>query len=399
VIRGATVQDIAYDADGNRVRSEVTPSTGPPVVTNLLVDTSGALSQVVAESDGLGGLIAHYVRGDDLLAVIRPGGPGGFSTRFYHADALGSVRALTDEAGAVTDTYTYTAFGELLAHTGPDPQPYAFAGEPYDPNVGFQYHRARWLDVRLGRFVGMDPLAGNPYDPVSLHRYLYANDDPVGHVDPTGEFSLGSTMCSMAIAGTINAMATAVFSLFSGTPITLSDLWQSFAIGALTAPVGGFIVRVFAPLIRASLAPLLSAIGAMPRITLVGRAGFSSWLVKVSRWFVNTNRHYPSVDSTLLGRIMKRAFPNIEWQMHHVYIQQAWSRVGSAAQIYDDVLANEGLRRIGNGLWNLFPIPAAMNNWLGSHLFATHMLATAYYSIMVFGGWHAVAAFGGLGDD
>ena len=37
-------------------------------------------------------------------------------------------------------------FGELLAHSGNDPQPYAFTGEPYDLNVGFAYHRQRWLD-------------------------------------------------------------------------------------------------------------------------------------------------------------------------------------------------------------------------------------------------------------
>jgi len=34
---------------------------------------------------------------------------------------------------------TKSAFGELLSHTGSDPQPYAFTGEPYDPNVGFQW--------------------------------------------------------------------------------------------------------------------------------------------------------------------------------------------------------------------------------------------------------------------
>lgn len=51
---------------------------------------------------------------------------------------------------------TRSALGELLAHTGTDPQPYAFTGEPYDPNVGFQYHRARWMDPRVGRFVGKE---------------------------------------------------------------------------------------------------------------------------------------------------------------------------------------------------------------------------------------------------
>jgi hypothetical protein len=41
-------------------------------------------------------------------------------------------------------TLAKDAWGNLLNRTGTDPQPYAFAGEPYDPNIGFQYLRARW---------------------------------------------------------------------------------------------------------------------------------------------------------------------------------------------------------------------------------------------------------------
>ncbi|MGH9462123.1 MAG: PKD domain-containing protein, partial [Vicinamibacteria bacterium] len=100
-----TVVTHAYDADGNRVRTEVTPSTGPPTVTEFLVDPSGFLSHVVAETDEAGNLIAHYVRGvDDLLSVIRP-----TETRYYHADGLGSIRFLTDESGNAVDSYEYTA--------------------------------------------------------------------------------------------------------------------------------------------------------------------------------------------------------------------------------------------------------------------------------------------------
>jgi RHS repeat-associated protein len=180
-----TVVTHAYDADGNRVRTEVTRSTGPPTVTNFLVDPSGALSHVIAETDDSGNLIANYVRGvDDLLSVIRP-----TETRYYHADGLGSIRFLTGESGNVTDAYEFTAFGELLAHTGTDQQPYAFAGEPYVPNVRFQYHRARWMDPRTGRFTAMDPFPGSVFDTGSLHRYLYANAQPCCLIDPSGLFT------------------------------------------------------------------------------------------------------------------------------------------------------------------------------------------------------------------
>lgn len=188
-----TVVTTAYDADGNRVRTEITPPTGPPSVTEYLVDPAGELSQVVAEADATGNLLAYYVRGNDLLSVIRPSG-----TRFYHADGLGSIRALTDETGTVTDTYSFSAFGELLAHEGSDPNGYLFAGEALDPNSGFYYLRARWMDPSLGRFSSMDPFAGRIFDPPSLHKYTYAAADPVNRIDPSGLESLSEQLSTLA---------------------------------------------------------------------------------------------------------------------------------------------------------------------------------------------------------
>ena len=192
-----------YDPDGNRVRTETTPPGGATEVVNYLVDTSGFLSHVVVESDGAGNVLTHYTRGDELLSLWRPASS---ERKSFHADGLGSVRLLTDATGTVTDSYTYTAFGVLENHTGTDVQPYRFTGEPFDPNLGFQYHRARWLDVRVGRFASVDPFAGSLEDPISLHRYLYANADPVGVVDPSGEFSLNSLAVNLAVRATLFTM-------------------------------------------------------------------------------------------------------------------------------------------------------------------------------------------------
>jgi RHS repeat-associated protein len=187
---------------------------------------------VVAESDGTtGDLKAYYVRSDgELLAVMRPSN-GGLSTRFYHADGTGSVRRLTDESGAITDGYSYTAFGELLGHTGTDPQPYAFAGEPYDPNVGFQYHRARWMDPRTGQFLGMDPWGGDIFEPSSLHRYTYAASDPVNRRDPSGRFSAGEMLLVMEITGYGFAVINALHTATKGG--TRGEIYKSYAKGFL----------------------------------------------------------------------------------------------------------------------------------------------------------------------
>ena len=201
-----------YDVDGNRVKTTVSPSGGSPRATNLLVDPSGGLSHVVAETDGTGALTALYVRaGNELLAVMRPAG-GTWSTRWVHSDALGSVRALTDEAGIAAELRGYEAFGTMNAQSGTDPLPYRFAGEAFDPTSKLAYHRARWMDPRVGRFDAMDPFAGAVEVPRTLHRYSYVSANPVNAIDPTGwvspsELILGNAVHELLYADFIEKMA------------------------------------------------------------------------------------------------------------------------------------------------------------------------------------------------
>jgi RHS repeat-associated protein len=241
--------DYAYDADGNRVRSEVTPANGPPTVTDYLVDPAAPLSQVVADVDGSGLVSAFYVRGTDLLAVVR-----GTGTRFVHADGLGSIRRLTDEAGNVTDSYAYSAFGERLSHTGADPNAYQFAGEALDPNSGFYYNRARWLDTATGRFITPDPFAGTEFDPPSLHQYLYARLDPVSNTDPTGRFfSIGGMAMTAAIMGTLSSIGTMLYAGIVGK--SRGEILRAGALGFLAgagiaatlyaAVWGGFVAYIY----------------------------------------------------------------------------------------------------------------------------------------------------------
>ncbi len=77
---------------------------------------------------------------------------GSFEVRYYAYDGHGSVRQLTDSTGAVTDTYTYDAFGNLISSTGTTPNHYLYAGEQFDSDLNLYYNRARYLDVRSGRF-------------------------------------------------------------------------------------------------------------------------------------------------------------------------------------------------------------------------------------------------------
>ncbi|MBK5257627.1 MAG: RHS repeat-associated core domain-containing protein, partial [Vicinamibacteria bacterium] len=140
-----------------------------------------------------------------------------------------------------------TAFGELIAHTGTDPQPYAFAGEPYDPNTGLQYHRARWMDARGGRFLGMDPLRGNSSDPASLHRYTYVASEPVGRIDPSGlSFSLESLVVTGIIGSLVGGLVGGIRGGVDGAVGgAVAGLFLGPASFGIAAGVGGVIAAVF----------------------------------------------------------------------------------------------------------------------------------------------------------
>ena len=178
-----TVVDTVYDVDGNRVQVTAIAPGEIPLTTDYLVDTRGILSHVVAEIFGLQAETVYVRSEDELLSLVRPASA---ATRHFHSDGLGSIRALTNQTGTVTDSYQYSAFGKLLSRYGDDEQPYKFAGEPYDPNLSFYFNRARWMNPEHGRFISSDPFAGLYRAPQSLHKYVYAHNLPTLLTDPSG---------------------------------------------------------------------------------------------------------------------------------------------------------------------------------------------------------------------
>jgi RHS repeat-associated protein len=96
----------------------------------------------------------------------------------------------------VTDSYEYDAFGNKINSTGATPNNYLYRGEQYDSDLGLYYLRARYYNPATGRFLSRDPEEpdmGNPKDPKTLHKYLYAGGDPVNATDPNGREVLVGT--------------------------------------------------------------------------------------------------------------------------------------------------------------------------------------------------------------
>jgi RHS repeat-associated protein len=171
--------------------------SGPGGTVHFLVDRNNAtgFSQVVRESDITGTTLRSYVYGAQLLSQNEGG-----ALSYYHTDSLGSVRLLTNAAGATTDTYGYSAYGQLLTQSGTSTNPYRFAGEQQDAESSLYYLRARYYNPVIGRFLSRDPFAGDEENPLSLHKYLYAHGNPVNLRDPSGLTTLIEQQVTQFIA-------------------------------------------------------------------------------------------------------------------------------------------------------------------------------------------------------
>ncbi len=198
-----TVQaSYTYDADGNRLSATTAAGTA-----SYLVDTNTAFARVMEEYTG-GALSVRYDYGDDLLRQDRTASGGSLS--YYLYDGLGSTRQLTNSAGAVTDGYLYDAYGVGLLHSPSSGvvNAFLFQGQQFDAASNDYYQRARYYDPTTGRFLSQDPFEGNSNDPISLHRYLYAGDDPMDNIDPSGneDFSISNSAASIGIGLTLSAL-------------------------------------------------------------------------------------------------------------------------------------------------------------------------------------------------
>jgi RHS repeat-associated protein len=96
------------------------------------------------------------------------------------------ARALTNSVGSITDTYDYDAFGNKINSTGSTRNNMLYQGEEWDQDLGLCNLRARYMNPLTGRFLSRDPGDGDNSNPVTLHKYLYADGDPVNGADPTG---------------------------------------------------------------------------------------------------------------------------------------------------------------------------------------------------------------------
>ena len=154
---------------------------------SFVCDATAGIPAVIEEASPTA--TAYYIREPDGSLVARMAGS---NLWYYHFDALGSTRLITNGSGTVTDKYAYDAYGALLAHdrtANSIDQPHQYVGQLgyythyQEPEFGLLQLGVRFYDAEVGRFTQMDPLGLDG----GLNQFAYVEGDPISAVDPLGE--------------------------------------------------------------------------------------------------------------------------------------------------------------------------------------------------------------------
>ncbi len=179
IVYPAGVDTYVYNAFGQRTRASLNGTIFRYVYNG---------SRVLEQTDDAGNLLSRYATAGasyygPLLEFEFPDG----SQRYPLYDMTGTARRLADASGAVTDGYSFDAFGRWLSG-------WVSTESPYDYGAAWGYLRdysgmeqlgARFYWPEIGRFIQQDPArdGGN--------WYAYAGSSPLVYIDPTGLISPG----------------------------------------------------------------------------------------------------------------------------------------------------------------------------------------------------------------
>ena len=121
--------------------------------------------------------------------------------RYYYVyNTHGDVVALVDANGNAVSSYSYDAFGAVLTDTDNFANgwrnPYLYVGAArvrYDAETALYWMSVRAYDPSTGRFISRDPLGRAPAIGLAAQPYVYADNNPLTYLDPSGQIIVSAT--------------------------------------------------------------------------------------------------------------------------------------------------------------------------------------------------------------
>jgi RHS repeat-associated protein len=187
--KGSATINLKYDPFGNRIWKKII--AGGPIgwgTSKYIIDIVGDLPTVLMEiNPSYSYILKTYIYANSQI-IAQHNGIYSTPRYFYLHDRLGSVRLIINTSGVVKNCYTYNPFGELFtAETTENVlNPFKFSGQFFDDEIGQYYLRARQYDPYISRFTSRDPVLGKFEEPMTMHKYLYCQNNPINKSDPMG---------------------------------------------------------------------------------------------------------------------------------------------------------------------------------------------------------------------
>lgn len=196
-----------------------------------------------------------------------PAAPDSVARKYFHADHLGSITAVSGELGAggiapLLAEYSFDAWGARRDATtwSPIVNPQSSIGnaaadrgftghEMLDHLSGLIHMNGRIYDANLGRFLSADPTLQFPGDMQNYNRYSYVHNNPLRYIDPSGYgffSSIGNFFKKYWKVIVVVVIVVVVTVLTAGaltTPLigSLGTTWGPVAAWAIGGAVGGFV--------------------------------------------------------------------------------------------------------------------------------------------------------------
>ena len=176
-----TGQTIAYgyDSDGKRITKTVDGTTyNYHYLGDQLVELTWDGNKLHFTYDSTGPLSVNY-NGTEY---------------FYVKNAQGDVTGLVSASGTRVVTYTYDAWGNLLATTGSlaatlgEQNPLRYRGYVYDTETGLYYLQSRYYNPGWGRFINVDAYLSTGQGFNGHNMFAYCGNNPISRYDVGGMF-------------------------------------------------------------------------------------------------------------------------------------------------------------------------------------------------------------------
>ena len=200
ITEGDYEYNIAYAADDERFKTELINTQTN--TTEQIKYYAGDYEEFRDASNNVMRRL-HYINSPyGLVAVVEKTGTN-YDVRYVMTDYLGSICAVTDDAGNVLQQVSFDAWGRRR-----DPQTWALyqANAPLTPTPsalyfdrGYTGHEhlekfdlinmnGRMYDPTLCRMLSVDNYNNNVSSTIGMNRYAYALNNPLKYTDPSGHF-------------------------------------------------------------------------------------------------------------------------------------------------------------------------------------------------------------------